>query len=172
MSLTYTEKKERWHRFGIKACGFLTLMGLIALFFTRFSIGYDPQDVRCFPDYSVFLIDKKDQAMVRDGLYAFHGKGMEPLLKDGTRMLKQLKGMPGDLVEIDVLENILVNGEVVANGLPMAEKLGKPTALFKGKGELKNGTYWFMGEINESFDSRYWGTVADEQIIGRAYPLF
>ncbi|WP_341848759.1 S26 family signal peptidase [Vibrio parahaemolyticus] len=23
-----------------------------------------------------------------------------------------------------------------------------------------------------SFDSRYWGAVKDEQIIGRAYPLF
>ncbi|MBO0160281.1 S26 family signal peptidase, partial [Vibrio parahaemolyticus] len=27
-------------------------------------------------------------------------------------------------------------------------------------------------ESISSFDSRYWGAVKDEQIIGRAYPLF
>lgn len=164
--------KAAWKPFAIKAGVFLVLLGLVALFFTRFSIGYDPQDVRCFPDHSVYLIDKKDRKLNRNSLYAFKGKGMEPLLKDGTRMLKQLKGLPGDTVEIDAMENITVNGELIANGLPLAEKLAKTPAFFTGKGQLKAGTYWFMGEINESFDSRYWGTVTDEQIIGRAYPLF
>ncbi|MDV5555438.1 S26 family signal peptidase [Enterobacter hormaechei] len=28
------------------------------------------------------------------------------------------------------------------------------------------------GQKPFSFDSRYWGTVKNDQIIGRAYPLF
>ncbi|MFD1690653.1 S26 family signal peptidase [Azotobacter chroococcum] len=32
--------------------------------------------------------------------------------------------------------------------------------------------YWFFGRTADSFDSRYWGSVASHQIIGRAYPLW
>lgn len=165
-------RKESWSRFSAKAGVFLALLGLVALFFSRYTIAYDPQDVRCLPDHSVYLIDKKDRRMVRDGLYAFEGKGLTPLFEDGQQMIKRLKGLPGDNVEIDTLESIIINTHVVTRGLSLLEKLDKPIASFVGKGQLGQGNYWFMGETDDSFDSRYWGTVTDEQIIGRAYPLF
>jgi conjugal transfer pilin signal peptidase TrbI len=32
-------------------------------------------------------------------------------------------------------------------------------------------TYWVMGDQPKSFDSRYWGVVYQQQIIGKAYAL-
>ena len=37
---------------------------------------------------------------------------------------------------------------------------------------VEPGHYFMMGEHFRSYDSRYWGTVHENQIVGRAYPLF
>ena len=165
-------KIQPYKRFSAKAIVFLALLGLVALFFTRFTIVFDPQDNRCLPDHWVYLIDKSNKHLEAGKPYAFAAKNLEPIFPDDTKILKILKGMPGDSVEIDALERVTINGKLVAEGLPLAADLDKPKALFVGKGNLPANSYWFMGESEKSFDSRYWGTVTNEQIIGRAYPMF
>ncbi|NDG89011.1 MAG: S26 family signal peptidase, partial [Gammaproteobacteria bacterium] len=32
-------------------------------------------------------------------------------------------------------------------------------------------TYWAMGDQPKSFDSRYWGVVYQQQVVGKAYVL-
>jgi len=64
-----------------------------------------------------------------------------------------------------------VNDELVGEGLILAEEIGGTPADFAGETVLDEGTYWFMGETPYSFDSRYWGTVSEEQIIGQARPI-
>lgn len=165
-------EKQSWRRFSVKAGAFLVILGMVALFFTRFTIAFDPQDSRCLPDHWVYLIDKRDKHLEAGKPYAFLADGLEPVFTGQTQMLKVLKGVPGDTVEVDFLEQVTINGELVAHGLPVADILEKPKAFFVGKGQLAENKYWFMGESEKSFDSRYWGTVTNEQIIGRAYPLF
>ncbi|NMV21768.1 S26 family signal peptidase, partial [Vibrio parahaemolyticus] len=75
----------------------------------RYRIGIDTQQERCLPDTTVYLIDLWNKEPVKDGLYAFHSKGLAPLYNDGTRMLKRLTGMPGDEVKVTP-EHVLVNG--------------------------------------------------------------
>ncbi|ATW34774.1 signal peptidase I [Candidatus Williamhamiltonella defendens] len=169
----YFVKKESWKRFSVKAV--VTLLVLWAAgvaFASRYRIGIDPQQGKCLPGYTFFLIDLKDPSLERGAVYAFHAKNMPPFYKDGTRMVKILTGMPGDKVEINDKLKITVNGDVVGEGLQLAGNLNLPESHFYGKATLKDGHYWFMGKSSFSFDSRYWGTVKDDQIIGRAYPLF
>ncbi|NMT57244.1 S26 family signal peptidase [Vibrio parahaemolyticus] len=135
-------------------------------------MGIDPQQEKCLPGYTFFLIDLNDQTLERGAVYAFQAKNMQPFYKDGTRMVKILTGMPGDKVEINDKWKITVNGDVVGEGLQLAGKLHLPESHFYGKTTLKENNYWFMGKSPFSFDSRYWGTVKNDQIIGRAYPLF
>jgi conjugal transfer pilin signal peptidase TrbI len=85
-------------------------------------------------------------------------------------MVKILTAMPGDAVEVNEWQ-IIINGKPVGEGLPLAKELHLPEQHFYGKSVLEDGHYWFMGRSPLSFDSRYWGAVEDEQIIGRAYPL-
>lgn len=165
-------KRESWPRFGMKAA--LVLLVLLVTgngFMNRYRIGIDPQNEKCLPGYTVYLIDLNDRSLQRGAIYSFHAKNLQPLYKDGTRMVKILAGMPGDVVEIDHSWNTTVNGEVVGEGLQLARRLNLDESQFYGKRTLTEGHYWFMGQSPFSFDSRYWGTVNDEQIIGRAYPL-
>lgn len=166
-------KKQSWKRFSFKAAVTLLLLwGAGAAFADRYRIGIDPQREKCLPGYTFFLIDMKDKSLERGRVYAFNAKNMQPFYKDGTRMVKILTGLPGDEVAIDEKWMITVNDEVVGEGLQLAGELSVPESHFYGKTKLKKGNYWFMGKSPFSFDSRYWGTVNDEQIIGRAYPLF
>jgi len=141
-----------------------------SLFLSRYTFGYDGQIYKCIPGYSVYLIDKKDVELVKGKTYAFTANGTEPLIKNGTILVKFLRGMPGDHVEIKADTKIYVNGEMTGGGLRYAEKLGASEEDFIGKAVI-NGL-WFMGTSTYSFDSRYWGVAEQEQVIGRAYPIF
>ena len=95
-------RKESWPRFGMKAA--LMLLALLLAgnwFMNRYRIGIDPQNEKCLPGYTVYLIDLNDRSLQKGAIYSFHAKNLQPLYKDGTRMVKILAGMPGDVVEID-----------------------------------------------------------------------
>lgn len=63
---TYFVKKESWKRFGLKAgVTLLVLWGAGAAFASRYRIGIDPQQEKCLPGYTFFLIDLKDQSLER-----------------------------------------------------------------------------------------------------------
>lgn len=141
-------------------------------FINRYKIGIDPQNERCLPNNFIYLIDFKDLKLERNAIYAFHAKGLNPLFKDGTRMLKILVALPGDTVEINKNYEILVNGTFITSGLQQTERIGRSKDSFIGKTVLKENQLWFLGESINSFDSRYWGAANTDQLIGRAYAIY
>jgi conjugal transfer pilin signal peptidase TrbI len=167
------KKNESWTRFFVKVTLLLTALILTGLAFTsRYIIVVDPQQVRCITGYIIYLVDKKDIELQRGRLYMFLSKDLTPIYDEGTKMLKYLRALPGDVVEIEQKEQIIINGKVIERGLSLAqEKLGQPASNFQGKTTLVGDQYWFLGTSSKSFDSRYWGAVKRESIIGRAYPL-
>lgn len=171
--MAFIRKKQSWSRFSTKAL--LTLLVLIALgtvILSRYRIGIDPQVEKCIPGKTFYLIDLKDKELHRDAIYVFKAKGLEPLFQEGTQMVKFLRGMPGDEVEVTQDHKVMVAGEQLGKGLFLRYDLNQPAENFIGKGVLPENSYWFMGTSDRSFDSRYWGVVKSEQIVGRAYPLF
>lgn len=156
--------------FILKASVVLLLMwGVGTSLASRYRIGIDPQQEKCLPQ-TFYLVDLKDRSLERGAIYAFKARGLAPLFQEGTWMVKILVAMPGDTVEVNA-QQIAVNGKPVGEGLPLAQQLHLPESHFYGKSVLEDGHYWFMGTSPLSFDSRYWGAVEDDQIIGRTYPL-
>lgn len=170
----FLKKKESWQKYSFKVAVLLTAMVLGWLSFaSRYTIVGDPQELRCIPGYTVYLVDKKDTELKRGQLYMFLSKDLRPIYDEGTKMLKYLRAVPGDDVEIRDNDQIFINGEASEWGLSLApQKLGQPSSNFHGRTKLRDGQYWFLGTSPQSFDSRYWGAVKRENIIGRAYPLF
>ena len=90
--------------------------------------------------------------------------------KGPRAFVKRVVGMPGDRIAVR-------DGHVIRNG----RRASKPFAAACGEGpecdlapiEIPPGHYFLMGDNRgSSADSRYWGPVAREQIIGRAVASF
>lgn len=117
--------------------------------------------------------------------------------QDGTRLVKRTIGLPGDVIELRS-DELIVNGEVVkykpvaeellrdtaaidrAHSVYATEQLpgrshivaGIPAVPAKrdfGPYRVPEGCYFMMGDNrDDSFDSRYFGAVKRERILGRA----
>ncbi|MFT8259109.1 MAG: signal peptidase I (plasmid) [Candidatus Symbiodolus clandestinus] len=165
--------KTNWRWFLLKALLLLSLL-LPSLCYlgNRYRLGIDPQKSRCLPQ-RFFLIDRQNTSLHLGKFYAFRTKNCAPFFQNGTLLVKRLVAGPGDRIAISATKaEIRINDQLIAIGLPLADKLNRPLAHFAGQRQLPSGEYWFLGECDHSFDSRYWGAVTEQQIIGRAYALF
>jgi len=137
---------------------------------SRYEIGIDPQKNTCL-DWRVFVVDRYDTKIDRDKVYAFRSTQMEPFFANGTKIIKYVRGIPGDRVTVG-LENIAVNGTTRGKGLLLADRLGKPESRYIRDEIVPDNMLWFMGTSQDSFDSRYWGYVSSSDVVGRAYPIW
>lgn len=149
----------------------VVVAGSVVLLATRFSIAIAVQESLCLPPYRLWVIDKRDTEPVRGEIFAFKSKGLSPVFADGTTIVKVLEGMPGDVVEV-TLEQTTINKKTVGRGLDVAVSHGIAPQKYVRNGRIEDGRYWFFGRTSDSFDSRYWGSVGTDQIIGKAYPLW
>ena len=115
---------------------------------------------------------------------------------DGKRLVKRVVGVPGDTVSM-IDDRLIVNGDVVSYAPPPPDLVSGPTPGSEGKliaserlGErphavmiphgahcrptfapvhVPEDAFFLMGDNrDESFDSRYFGTVSRSRIVGRA----
>jgi conjugal transfer pilin signal peptidase TrbI len=143
---------------------------VLALVTSRFFIGIDEQPQRCLPDVRVVYVDRVDRQLVRGGMIAFaaHGLGLFP---DGSNMVKLIRGLPGDRVVV-TLQHTYVNGEIVGDGLDVAADYGRPPEAYVREFIVPEGHIVAMGATRDSVDSRYYGPVSLQWMIGRAYKVF
>ena len=158
--------------FLVKALPLLITVVAVELYIgQRFLIGGDDQVDRCLPDKRIYIIDTYNKDIWRGDLIAFRAERMAPYFKDGKVIVKIAAGVTGDHVKVGS-QQTTINGSVIIQGLPLADKLGKPSSAFKRDETIPAAAYWVTGKAPKSFDSRYWGYVYDDQVIGRAYALF
>ena len=164
-------KRGPWRPFLVKAA--LVVITLFLAFDTiakRYRLGIDWQVERCLPDTRAVLIDLGSEIPERGELIAFRGRGLEPLFADGTKMVKILVGLPGDRIEITP-ERTMVNDVEVATGLHLADRLGQTPEAFSRAFVVPEGHYFGVGKSDNSFDSRYFGLIKREQVLGKAWRL-
>lgn len=138
---------------------------------TRWSIAIDAQENLCLPPYRIWLIDKKQTTPIQGEIFAFTSRGLAPVFADGTTIVKVLEGMPGEQVSVKE-DRTTINGRTVATGLQVAQDFGIDPSRYVREGTIPDNGYWFFGRTADSFDSRYWGSVQENQIVGKAYPIW
>ena len=97
------------------------------------------------------------------------GVGARP----GDRIVKRVRAVAGDTVKVEGTE-LYINGKhQEKDRLWLSKSIpGKQPGDFDREVTLVDGELFLMGTTKESFDSRYWGTVKREAILGSAIPLF
>ena len=96
--------------------------------------------------------------------------GMKVGARPGDRIVKKVAAVAGDRVTVQGTE-LTVNGLHI-DRLWLAKSLpGKQTGDYDREITLGEEEVFLMGTNKESFDSRYWGPIQREKIIGYAIPL-
>lgn len=103
----------------------------------------------------------------------------DPMHRQENILIKRLVGVPGDTLEVKRDEQgelrLFVNG-VAAREPYVAEPMqDRMDAMYATRGPLTlgKGQYFVMGDNrNNSNDSRYWGTLSRDRIIGKALLVF
>jgi conjugal transfer pilin signal peptidase TrbI len=123
-----------------------------------------------------YWVDRADHAIRRGDYVAFAARGMSPFYPDGTRVIKQVIGVVDDRVVVNA-SGVWVNGHF-AGALHHLQpggrlwRLGHHVEDYLRNERVPAHHWWVMGTSPRSYDSRYWGFVTDEQIIGRARALW
>lgn len=154
----------------------VTILSMIVIagawFGNRFYIGLDPQDEKCLP-WTVFLVDTADQSISQGDYFAYSARGMQPALENGVVALKQAAATSDMSVDVGLNETLIQGNEWVNGGIHLADRLPDAHAQdFVRSLRVPEGEIFAMGTEPVSYDSRYWGTVKQDQLVGQAYPLF
>lgn len=166
-----TRKKMSWKAFALRA-GVLAVVIIAGISYAsdRYRLAPDPQEVRCFPDHSLFLVDLYQPEPVRGAIMAYSARGLDPFFEDGTLMAKVLVGKPGDSVVVNA-SGLFVNGDQHAESFPLAAGLGRKASDFFREETIPEDHYLMMAPAPESYDGRYWGYITRDQLVGLARPI-
>lgn len=89
-----------------------------------------------------------------------------PINPEDVPYIKRIIGLPGDTV-------LIGQGKVMINGQLLSEPYLSVTTQRGGEFTIPEGEYFVMGDNrNNSSDSRAWGNVPAEHIIGRAEAIY
>lgn len=152
------------------------LAGCLAIsvtwFQSRFLIAFDKQTDPCF-EWRLFLVDTSRTVPQKGELIAYSALNMAPAVEDGQLAVKMAVGLPGDEISVSEHETRINQQPRFRSGLGLLYKLpGKAVADFERTFSVQDGQYFGMGTTPSSYDSRYWGTISDSQIVGIAHPIW
>ncbi|NEW59903.1 conjugative transfer signal peptidase TraF [Sulfurovum sp. bin170] len=86
------------------------------------------------------------------------------------QLLKKILGLEGDNITMNSV--VLVNNQPIKNSRVFKKDRNGNLLNFQQSQRVKKDYFWAMSDYNEkSFDSRYFGQIPLENIIGRATPI-
>ena len=152
----------------VLAVSLMTFFGISTLK-AHYIVGLDFRDIRCL-DGHVYVI-RKNTFTDKDIYVAFLAdKRFPPYVDEGKIVFKKIVGRAGDQVET-IDRKIYLNGEYICEAREKDSK-GRPIGHFDYTGQIPENCYFVMGSHPISFDSRYYGFVTKNQIVGGGNPVW
>ncbi len=145
----------------------LAVIGInVAPVYFGVSIGVNPTQSQ---PYRFFLV-LKDRPFGRGDLIAFRFPGSE-YYPEGSLFVKEIEGIPGDHLDIREDRTVWLNGEFLDH-VRAADSKGRAVQPFLFSGIIPEGHYFLYAPVPNSYDSRYYGLIGKERIVGKVIPLF
>lgn len=156
--------------------GIVILLLLVAAsttyFISRYTFAVNGAISDCLKT-KLFLVDTWSKDVKRGQLAAFYMEKPNKLFDTGLKWIKLVAAEGGDTVEV-TYDNLVVNGneEHQINLWYSLSELNMNMSDIQAHVQVDPEHFFMVGETPTSYDSRYWGTVEKQHIIGRAYAIF
>lgn len=135
-----------------------------------YTLAMDFHPQRCLPG-RVWIVKRGEPANVdRGNLVTFRKPAALEYLREDY-VLKMVAGLPGDRLQI-VGEDVRINGKTVATGLPLAKFHAQTLDYLQRDEIIPADRFFVIGTAGRSDDSRYWGYVRREHLLGSAVEVF
>jgi signal peptidase I len=124
-------------------------------------------------DYSVTflvgMIDKGNHSPVKGEYFAFRFLSLPKEPRYGRNFVKRLGCVEGEYLE-NRGRQFYCNGEYLGTAKKFSRE-GMPLTAFEYTGIIPKGRYFAIGETPDSYDSRFWGFVRSEWVIGKVFKV-
>jgi len=121
--------------------------------------------------YNIFFVDKKDTQFKKNDLIVFNYPGKNVYMyQTGEKFVKIAKCFSNEILTINKNKEYFCNGELIGKA-HLHDTEGKKLSIFNFNGPIPKDKYFVVGTHLKSWDSKYWGFVSQENIIGKAKGL-
>lgn len=158
--------------------GAAIVFGLITALTQAFSLGLDPQ-VRTSTGRRLFVVNHLVREPAVGDFVAFRADArVAPFFQEGTLFIKRVVGQAGDGVRLQG-HTVLVRESPIGELNPRIE--GKilerqhdqyRVRYSENLTRIPDGQLFVANDSPDSFDSRYFGPIPAEQVVGIAYAVF
>ena len=167
-----TEKIHQSQQRAMWLCLFAAFM--LAFFYwfkPPISLAYDPHVEKCLPDLHLALLVHFTPSTIKREDYVFwKPAGALNYIKQEF-VLKRVMGIPGDHLQIK--DGIVkINNSIVASGFSLLDNKKIHVSAFARDEVIPPGHVFMVGTHPRSNDSRYWGYLKTQDIVGRGYKIF
>lgn len=121
-------------------------------------------------DYVLGILDVADKEPRVGEYFGFYFLADERDDRYGERFVKLLGCEAGDLLETQS-RDFYCNGKYIGTAKEYSLK-GKPLPVFVYNGVIPEGCLFAVGESRDSYDSKIWGFVKKEWVIGTVHKIF
>lgn len=87
----------------------------------------------------------------------------------GKLLVKRVVCMPKETLRVIGLDYYC--GDAYLGRARTQDSKGRPVVPFRYEGEIPDGCYFVMGEVEKSYDSRYMGFVCSKYIRAKLFPI-
>ncbi len=158
--------KQRWWVFVLAA---LIPTAFVFAFTRHYKIGLNlDKSIDCR-----FYLIEKGVMPAKGECVAFRCKDLGPYFPEGFTFIKWLVGTEGDRIETGPDgKDFYINGRFVARARD-TDSRGRPVSpMAVLERRVCRGCFFVLGDHPRSYDSRYWGYVHKDQVIGKAVCIY
>ena len=120
-------------------------------------------------DFRLALVDYDRKAVGKGEYFSFHFLAVPGDPRYGRTFVKRLVCVPGDSLR-NVGRDFYCNGQYVGRAKEISRE-GKKLPLFEYDGKVPEGRLFAVGEAPASYDSKIWGFVREEWVVGAVYKI-
>lgn len=120
--------------------------------------------------FTLGLLDRYDRTPQKGGYYVFMFYAAPNSQRYGEQFVKKVACVEGEHLK-NVGREFFCNGEYIGTAKEK-DKKGNKAPLYSYDGIIEKGKFFAVGEMIDSYDSKYWGFVDNSWLIGKVIKLF